>query len=270
MQTTLLLIALLFTNSLKAQLLPQKSQLSFDTIPVFESSGNRILKPALAVGYAGLTYLVYKFGDSEIQEEFQEHKGKKSSSLSSLVQPLGQSKINIVGLGGAALLSILSKDKKLQKTAIIWVGGMGINDFFTNQLKVSFQRHRPSTNSPYNTFDWRRGPQENKSFVSAHSSNVFTTATVFASMYKDKKWVPVVSYGIASLTALSRIHDNAHWASDVMAGALVGFLSAKGALRLYNGAEKKWRFIPQISTGYSSIRLVHNFNARRHVFNPPR
>jgi membrane-associated phospholipid phosphatase len=59
------------------------------------------------------------------------------------------------------------------------------------------------------------------SFPSGHSTFAFATATTFSSMSK-KKMVPIIAYSIASGVALSRIHDQKHWASDVLAGAAIG------------------------------------------------
>ena len=135
------------------------------------------------------------------------------------------------------------------------VGGHIINDIVTNQFKITFQRHRPNTGDPYNTFDWRGGPKTNLSFISAHTSNAFTTATVFATVYNKSKWVPVVAYSVASLVGLCRIYNNDHWASDVMAGAAVGFASAKTANGLYKLAAKKITFIPQVNNGHYGFAL---------------
>jgi len=55
-------------------------------------------------------------------------------------------------------------------------------------------------------------------------------ATVFASVYKDKPWVGVLSYGIATGVALSRLNDDKHWASDVFIGAALGFAGGKNGL----------------------------------------
>ena len=135
---------------------------------------------------------------------------------------------------------------------IIWAGSLLINSIVTDQLKTSFQRYRPDSGDPYNTFDWRKGPKLNKSFPSAHTSNAFTTATVFATQYKTIKWVPPVAYTLASLVGLSRI-------SDILAGAAVGFLSAKAMNGLYKLAKKKILFLPQVGISYSSLSLVYQF-----------
>ena len=142
---------------------------------------------------------------------------------------------------------------------IVWAGSLLVNSAITQQLKVSFHRYRPRSGSAYNRFDWSDGIEENTSFVSGHTSNIFTTATVFATNYKDVKWVPPVAYGLATLVGLSRIYDNAHWASDVMAGAAVGFASAKAMNALYNWVGKRIMILPNVSREYASVSMVYQF-----------
>nr|WP_162055521.1 hypothetical protein [Pontibacter pamirensis] len=40
---------------------------------------------------------------------------------------------------------------------------------------------------------------------------------------------------------MSRVNDNVHWATDVMKGSAVGYLSAKGVKYLYDLADQKLR-----------------------------
>lgn len=75
----------------------------------------------------------------------------------------------------------------------------------------------------------------NLSFPSGHASSAFAIATVIALEYGDRAFVPPLAYGIATLAAFSRVNDNAHWASDVFFGAIVGYLTAKAIIALNNG-----------------------------------
>ena len=50
----------------------------------------------------------------------------------------------------------------------------------------------------------------------------FSIATVFAEHYRRHRWVPFVAYGLASLVGFSRITLQAHFSSDVFAGAVLG------------------------------------------------
>lgn len=225
-----------------------------------KQAGKRWVVPvSLAIGYTAGTYLCYRFGDARIREESQEHKTKFKTGLSNAVTNLGLGKYQAIAAGGTAIFALAVKDEKLQKTVIIWGGSLLINSVITDQLKKTFQRHRPNSGDPYNSFDWRKGPKINTSFPSAHTSNIFTTAAVFATLYKNNKWVPPVAYTLASLVGLSRIYDDAHWVSDVLAGAALGFLSAKAMNALYNLAGKKIAFLPQVTTGYCAIGLICQF-----------
>ena len=61
-------------------------------------------------------------------------------------------------------------------------------------------------------------------FPSGHTAGAFAVATVFARRYgKRHRWIPIVAYSLASLTALSRITDSAHFPSDVFVGAALSY-----------------------------------------------
>ena len=198
-----------------------------------------------------IVFLMMTSGISLIQS-------KAISSFAKTYEYAGLGTSNLILTAGIAVTSLISKDKKLQKTAILLAGGHVLNDIITNQFKITFQRHRPNTGDLYNTFDWRGGPKINTSFISAHTSNAFATATAFATVYQDKKWVSVVAYSAASLVGLCRIYNNAHWASNVMGGAAIGFASVKVINALYSVAERKFTFLPQVNNGHYSAMVAYN------------
>jgi len=81
-----------------------------------------------------------------------------------------------------------------------------VNYGLTKIIKVGFNRKRPD------------GAQY--SFPSGHASISFTTATILQKWYGKKIGIP--AYTMAIITALSRMNDNKHWASDVTFGATLG------------------------------------------------
>ena len=257
MKTVLLFLFVFYTSTCNSQV---KDSLNYDSIAnTIETKSNKhttVKKIALAAGYTGATYICYRYFDTDIKNFALSIQNKTASSITQTAEDAGLGASSIVITTATALTSIITKDKKLQKTAILLVGGHIINDIVTNQFKITFQRHRPNTGDPYNTFDWRGGPKINLSFISSHTSNAFATATAFATVYKDSKWVPAVAYSVASLVGLCRIYNNAHWASDVMAGAAVGFASVKAMNGLYNVAAKKFTFIPQVNNGHYTISFI--------------
>jgi membrane-associated phospholipid phosphatase len=71
------------------------------------------------------------------------------------------------------------------------------------------------------------GP-ELDSFPSGHDTSVFAVATVLGAFYPRVRW-PL--YGLAGVIALGRVSLDRHYASDVVAGALIGLAIASFTLR---------------------------------------
>jgi len=67
------------------------------------------------------------------------------------------------------------------------------------------------------------------SFPSGHAAFAFSTAVVLGSYYPRLK-LPL--YALASLVTLSRVYLERHYPSDVLAGAIVGAISARISLAL--------------------------------------
>ena len=74
----------------------------------------------------------------------------------------------------------------------------------------------------------------NSSFPSGHTTVAFAAATVFAMEYKNIKWVPILSYSAASLIGLSRVTENRHWLTDVLAGAALGYFTGRHVVDNYH------------------------------------
>ena len=60
-------------------------------------------------------------------------------------------------------------------------------------------------------------------FPSGHTIAAFSIATVFAERYHRHRWVPWTAYGLAGLIGFSRVTLQAHFPSDVFAGAVLGW-----------------------------------------------
>ncbi len=93
----------------------------------------------------------------------------------------------------------------------------------TTLFKYALGRERP-----YDTADPDQWFASGDSFPSAHASLTFAIGTVFAESGSDRyRWIRrIVGYGAAVGTSYLRVKDNAHWTSDVVAGAALGYSTA--------------------------------------------
>ncbi|MGZ3330599.1 MAG: phosphatase PAP2 family protein [Gemmatimonadaceae bacterium] len=123
-------------------------------------------------------------------------------------------------------------NRRIQSLGLHSVESILIADVLGGGIKLLVGRQRPfvDTKNPYNFQLWR-GFQDDKyrSFPSGHTITAFAFASTVTR--ETQFWHPgyawyvgTVFYGGASLVGLSRIYNNQHWASDVMAGAALGTL----------------------------------------------
>jgi hypothetical protein len=109
--------------------------------------------------------------------------------------------------------------------SIIGPGLIGIS------VKYAVGRERPGAGA--GAFDFRPF-SGNQSFPSGHASQAFAVATAIAENY-PAWWVQTLCYGGAGLVGYARIEQNAHYTSDVVAGALLGWSVARAVVHRHNG-----------------------------------
>ena len=182
---------------------------------------------------AGITAGLYT-QDQKIQDWVQENRSTTSDKISKFAKPFGDGRYTLPGLGALYLYGHLFEDEKAQRTTLLSLKSLVISGLFVQALKFAGHRYRPSSGDPYNMWDGPSFSTSNLSFPSGHASSTFAIATIIASEYADKAFVPPLVYGIATLTALSRVNDNAHWASDVFFGAVIGYFTAKAIIAQNN------------------------------------
>ena len=190
-------------------------------------------KDALVLaGALSLGVVVFQ-NDREIMDFVQENKTEMTESVASIGNILGREAI-IPLAAGSYFIGAVMKNGNLKKVGLFTVGAGLATQLVTEVFKKSFNRVRPNgSDDPYEFFE-----EGNKSFFSGHVSAAFSLATVVAEVYKDKPLVPYLAYGIAAMTVYARMHDQKHWASDVLAGAVAGHLITKILMRSFNLSER--------------------------------
>ena len=99
----------------------------------------------------------------------------------------------------------------------------------------------------------------NSSFPSGHATQAFAVASVIANHY-DEAWVAYSSYTVAGLVGVARIYHDAHFTSDVLAGAMIGTLVGKSVVA-HNKSLRVAKVVvsPEIAPGRIGVRLTRDF-----------
>ena len=176
-------------------------------------------------------------------------------------------------LGALGAYGFIFNNKKMQTTTLLAAQSYITAAAVQYVLKFVGGRQRPLAISrnqgvgspifrgPFADLRDADGNKLNGSFPSGHTTVAFAAATVYALEYRDKPWVPIFAYSAASLIGFSRITENKHWATDVLAGAALGYLSGKLVVNNYHRyarirAPKKYRNSMSFSVGYNYGQLV--------------
>jgi membrane-associated phospholipid phosphatase len=169
------------------------------------------------------------------------------------VEPMGHI-YPFVTVSAFFLTGIISKNNYALETSIIAVESYALTGLACQVVKTTAGRNRPNNDGTTDPHQWDGPFFKGQSFFSGHTSSAFSVASVIAYRYRDTKWVPFVSYGLATLGGLQRIYGNRHWASDVFFGAAVG--TATGIFLCKNWEKNSIRFYPSFSSEFSQLTLV--------------
>jgi membrane-associated phospholipid phosphatase len=91
-----------------------------------------------------------------------------------------------------------------------------IAELMTQTLKYSVRRERPDNSNSF-------------SFPSGHAADTMAFATALERHFNWKFYVP--AYAFATYVAMSRLHDNVHFVSDVAFGSAVGIIAGRTVTR---------------------------------------
>ena len=143
---------------------------------------------------------------------------------------------------------IFKKDKEKTTTLLAtqaYITGAAIETvmkFLTSRQRPSYYNAVTGQNShvfhgPFYHF-MKSDSYSYQSFPSGHTTVAFAAATVFAMEYRNIWFVPIISYSAATAIGLSRVVQNAHWISDVLVGAGLGFITGRQVVNNYHRYSK--------------------------------
>lgn len=193
--------------------------------------------------------------DEEIHDFVQKNRTKQTNYLSSRVfDPIGDGRYLVGSTVSLFLYGIIFGKEREKNVGISAAKALTISAIYTYPVKKLFHRHRPNE-EPHSPYVWD-GPSmshDYDSFYSGHTITTFAFATVLSSEYKKPIIVPIALYSMATLTALSRMNNEKHWATDVVIGAAMGYGIGK---LVYNKDKKRTNVYPEVSSKYMGMKLV--------------
>lgn len=128
--------------------------------------------------------------------------------------------------------SLVTDNARFQDAAFTSLQALAYSAAITNGFKFLLGRYRPEADAGAYRFVPFSG---NRSLPSGHTSAAFAIVTPWVLYYPN-----VATYGLFALsagTAVARIALDKHWPTDVLAGAAIGFLTARWLTRRHQGAE---------------------------------
>ena len=156
--------------------------------------------------------------DKSTRKYFDNHKTATSDRLATNFQPFGRQYAAYV-IGGYLLAGDLFHKPKAKAIAVDGLTTTVIAaGLIVPALKLIAGRSRPRADLGAHDFHPFTGGY---SFPSGHATAAFSVAATIATHY-HQLWVKGLSYGIASMVGYARMEKDAHYLSDVTAGAMIG------------------------------------------------
>jgi membrane-associated phospholipid phosphatase len=174
--------------------------------------------------------LIFADGDKNVQEFAQQNRNNITNFLEKDIgDPLGSGLYPAIIIGSSYIAGCIFHKEKPKRFAMLAVKSIVISGATVAILKYISGRHRPYQDNPSNPLDWV-GPVLNPtdfSFPSGHTVIAFSLASMLAMEYPRPVIIPILAYGLATITAYGRINGNYHWASDVILSAAIGYFTSK-------------------------------------------
>ena len=149
--------------------------------------------------------------------------------------------------GGFYLGGKISDNPRAIETGVLSAEALTNALVVVQVIKLITRRERPDVDNARGHF-FAGG----SSFPSGHEIMSWSLATIVASEYSDIKIVPIASYALATIVGASRFGARKHFASDVLAGAAMGWFIGR---HIYN----RWATEPKTGPHRKIAALVPHF-----------
>lgn len=209
------------------------------------------------MGWATLAIVgTASFIDAPLRDEMRRQ--PKDNSLMRIEQ-LG-AEYSIVVLGSFYLVGSFADNDQASAVAQDGLAASIIaSGMITPAIKLAAGRSRPYENTGTSDFKFLDASSPNSSFPSGHTTEAFALASVISAHYEET-WIKASTYTVACMVGIARIYHDAHFASDVLAGALIGnWVGLKVVAHNRTKRRNDVIVLPDIAQDYFGLRLAGKF-----------
>jgi membrane-associated phospholipid phosphatase len=195
------------------------------------------------------------FLDKPIRDAAQRSRSSSADDFFRNIEKFGTKQYGLPVLIGFYAVGAATDDYNAKTVALDGFSASVISSLTTSVFKGIAGRARPNTGLGPHHWNLFGGDQ---SFPSGHATGAFAFASVIAGHY-DSPWVATTAYTIASLVGVARIEQDAHWASDVVAGGLIGGLIGHHLVEFNRTWRENHELAPEIGTDGRQLTFSWKF-----------
>ena len=210
----------------------------------------------VAAGIGGLIV-----ADDDIRDFFQRNRGATKNDVADGLETAGSSYALLAGhlglIAGGFWFRENEAGDKLFRVALVSLEAQVFTEATAGFIKVASGRRRPKKERGAFSYAPFQDVSFDRSLPSSHAARAFSVAAVFADHYPQP--VPFIAYSAASLIGLSRILLDEHFASDVFAGAALGFAIGKTLSWRYRDRKENWMILPMVPGKSGGMGLAFQY-----------
>jgi hypothetical protein len=198
-----------------------------------------------AIAGTGLTMLA----DEPTRREFLEEHNAVKDVATDIGNLYGTGLPGAVVIAGLYSGGLIFDSPKIRLAGLHVAQSLAYAGLLTTGLKIVIGRHRPYLGDGPHVFTPFTGNDAFYSLPSGHTTVAFAISSSLAADI-DNPWASVGLYGIAALTAASRIYVDRHWLSDTFLGAMIGTACGYGVVHLHDAP----------GDGHASLMVIPSVN----------
>ncbi len=195
--------------------------------------------------------------DAEVRQQVQGFRNGTTRTLAAGVEPFGRSALWFQASAATFVAGKVIGNQRVADVGLHAVLSLALANAVTWGLKGIGGRSRPyviqaagsnDDTEYHDPYAWELfggwSESSRRSYPSNHATIAFTLAGVLSEEFGGA--APWVAYPVATAVAWSRVYHDAHWASDVTVGALVGIFSSRLVVRFghgHGGPLERWLLV---------------------------